>query len=133
MERGGFTFRRVPRDAGKTEHRRCNRGEYLSSLGAGTRPRRAVQDFVVEIGHALFLSANVEDAIATDGEEPLRGGGIGLPADVATIRPSSNALSRSPAFSRFEMIHAHIAEGAWLSSFARVELLDGISALKSWP
>jgi len=41
------------------------------------------ENLVVEISHALFLSANVEGAIAANREEPLRRRGIGLPALVA--------------------------------------------------
>ncbi len=37
------------------------------------------ENLLVEISHALFLSANVEGAIAANGEEPFRGRGIDLP------------------------------------------------------
>jgi hypothetical protein len=39
-----------------------------------------LENFLVEISHALFLSADVESAITADGEEPFRGRGIRLPA-----------------------------------------------------
>ena len=41
------------------------------------------ENFLVEISHALFLSANVERAVAADGEEPFGRSGIGLPAFAA--------------------------------------------------
>ena len=52
----------------------------ILSLGEGSWLSLFFENFLVEISHALFLSANVEGAIAADREKPFGGSEIQLPA-----------------------------------------------------